>query len=76
MNNKKNTAPQFSQNDTLRSIQIFLWALKEYIYNGLQYELTKAGRARNSKQKQFPNLGIFFIVEINLHSRYNQHSIL
>lgn len=51
MNNKKNTAPQFSQNDTLRSIQIFLWALKEYIYNGLQYELTKPGRARNSKQK-------------------------
>ena len=32
----KNTIPQFSQNDTLRSIQIFLWALKEYIYNGEQ----------------------------------------
>jgi hypothetical protein len=52
MNKKNSTTPIFSENEKLRTIQLFLWALKEYIIRGIQHEMLKNKTVRTVQEKQ------------------------
>jgi hypothetical protein len=34
---KNNSEPKLSNNEALRKVQIFCWALKEYVRNGIKH---------------------------------------